>query len=170
PIEVCQANSNHPPKRGDCDTNIAERFNWCRNKIAGMQNYTGEGGKNNEAPCAEGSSSIMPEKIVLPTPGETPFQLFSEYTHIVRHAEVDTNRHMNNSMYGDLIGNALFPSMEAAESAGDWREVQINYLAETRFGEEIKVSAYRENNQFIVVGDAGGKVSFAAKVLSCCKV
>ncbi|MCL1843016.1 MAG: transglutaminase family protein, partial [Defluviitaleaceae bacterium] len=28
PIEVCQANSNHPPKRGDCDTNIAERFNW----------------------------------------------------------------------------------------------------------------------------------------------
>ncbi|MCL1843532.1 MAG: hypothetical protein FWF79_06940, partial [Defluviitaleaceae bacterium] len=29
PIEVCQANSNHPPKRGDCDTNIAERFNWC---------------------------------------------------------------------------------------------------------------------------------------------
>ncbi|MCL1843288.1 MAG: glycosyltransferase family 39 protein [Defluviitaleaceae bacterium] len=31
PIEVCRANSNHPPKRGDCDTNIAERFNWCRN-------------------------------------------------------------------------------------------------------------------------------------------
>ncbi|MCL1843167.1 MAG: hypothetical protein FWF79_05090 [Defluviitaleaceae bacterium] len=31
PIEVCQANSNHPPKRGDCDTSIAERFNWCRN-------------------------------------------------------------------------------------------------------------------------------------------
>ncbi|MCL1843388.1 MAG: sortase [Defluviitaleaceae bacterium] len=31
PIEVCQANSNHPPKRGDCDTNIAEKFNWCRN-------------------------------------------------------------------------------------------------------------------------------------------
>jgi len=31
PIEVCQANYNHPPKRGDCDTNIAERFNWCRN-------------------------------------------------------------------------------------------------------------------------------------------
>ena len=33
PIEVCQANSNHPPKRGDCDTNIAERFNWCRNSL-----------------------------------------------------------------------------------------------------------------------------------------
>ena len=35
PIEVCQANSNHPPKRGDCDTNIAERFNWCRNNLIG---------------------------------------------------------------------------------------------------------------------------------------
>ncbi|MCL1842774.1 MAG: hypothetical protein FWF79_03085 [Defluviitaleaceae bacterium] len=34
PIEVCHANSNHPPKRGDCDTNLAERFNWCRNNTA----------------------------------------------------------------------------------------------------------------------------------------
>ncbi|MCL1884495.1 MAG: hypothetical protein FWF81_12200, partial [Defluviitaleaceae bacterium] len=31
PIEVCLANSNHPPKRGDCDTSGAERINWCRN-------------------------------------------------------------------------------------------------------------------------------------------
>ncbi|MCL1884324.1 MAG: SDR family oxidoreductase [Defluviitaleaceae bacterium] len=31
PIEVCHANSNHPPKRGDCDTSGAERINWCRN-------------------------------------------------------------------------------------------------------------------------------------------
>ncbi|MCL1883901.1 MAG: recombinase family protein [Defluviitaleaceae bacterium] len=30
-IEVCLANSNHPPKRGDCDTSGAERINWCRN-------------------------------------------------------------------------------------------------------------------------------------------
>ncbi|MCL1883700.1 MAG: 4-hydroxy-3-methylbut-2-enyl diphosphate reductase [Defluviitaleaceae bacterium] len=33
PIEVCHANSNHPPKRGDCDTSEAERNNWCRNKL-----------------------------------------------------------------------------------------------------------------------------------------
>jgi len=31
PIEVCLANSNHPPKRGDCDTSGEERINWCRN-------------------------------------------------------------------------------------------------------------------------------------------
>ncbi|MCL1842314.1 MAG: bifunctional phosphoribosylaminoimidazolecarboxamide formyltransferase/IMP cyclohydrolase [Defluviitaleaceae bacterium] len=31
PIEVCHANSNHPPKRGDCDTGGAERIDWCRN-------------------------------------------------------------------------------------------------------------------------------------------
>gem|GEM_PF-5705427 len=31
PIEVCHANSNHPPKRGDCDTSGVERINWCRN-------------------------------------------------------------------------------------------------------------------------------------------
>ncbi|MCL1843060.1 MAG: tRNA (guanosine(37)-N1)-methyltransferase TrmD [Defluviitaleaceae bacterium] len=38
PIEVCQANSNHPPERGDCDTNLAERFNWCRNIGGAIKN------------------------------------------------------------------------------------------------------------------------------------
>ncbi|MCL1882720.1 MAG: exodeoxyribonuclease V subunit gamma [Defluviitaleaceae bacterium] len=33
PIEVCYANSNHPPKRGDCDTSEAERINWYRNSF-----------------------------------------------------------------------------------------------------------------------------------------
>ncbi|MCL1885105.1 MAG: ATP-dependent helicase [Defluviitaleaceae bacterium] len=33
PIEVCLANSNHPPERGDCDTSGLERINWCRNNL-----------------------------------------------------------------------------------------------------------------------------------------
>ncbi|MCL1843081.1 MAG: polysaccharide pyruvyl transferase CsaB [Defluviitaleaceae bacterium] len=39
PIEVCQANSNHPPKRGDCDTNLEESFNWCRNPLDAFPDF-----------------------------------------------------------------------------------------------------------------------------------
>ncbi|MCL1843784.1 MAG: RluA family pseudouridine synthase [Defluviitaleaceae bacterium] len=54
PIEVCQANYNHPPKRGDCDTNIAEKFNWCRNiaitkySVLAISNINGEKGEKGE--------------------------------------------------------------------------------------------------------------------------
>ncbi|MDR0272347.1 MAG: hypothetical protein LBI27_03415 [Clostridiales bacterium] len=103
---------------------------------------------------------IMPEKIDLSEEGEE----FFKYTHTVRYAEVDTNMHMNNSIYGDLIGNVLFPSIEAAQKSQPWREVQINYLAETRLCEEIQISARRENDTYIIVGTSAEKTSFAARV------
>jgi medium-chain acyl-[acyl-carrier-protein] hydrolase len=106
---------------------------------------------------------IMPEKIILPEQNDG--ELFSSYTHTVRYAEVDTNRHMNNSIYGDLIGNALFPNMGVALSSTDWREVQINYLAETRMGEEIEVTVRRENNSYLIIGKTSEKISFMAKVV-----
>jgi len=34
PTKVCYANFCHPLKKGDCDTSLAERFNWCRNTLA----------------------------------------------------------------------------------------------------------------------------------------
>ncbi|MCL2357280.1 MAG: GTPase HflX [Defluviitaleaceae bacterium] len=40
PTEVCPANSNHPPEREDCDTNLAEGFNW---NILHISAKTGEG-------------------------------------------------------------------------------------------------------------------------------
>jgi len=97
---------------------------------------------------------IIPEKIILP---ESQEEIFSTYTHTVRYSEVDTNMHMNNSIYGDLIGNAL--------SSQNWCEVQINYLAETRLSEEIEVTAHRDGEKFFVIGNANNRISFAAQVI-----
>ena len=37
PTKVCVANFCHPLKKGDCDTMLCERFNWCRNKCSFMK-------------------------------------------------------------------------------------------------------------------------------------
>ena len=33
PTKVCAANLGHPLRKGDCDTTLCERFNWCRNTV-----------------------------------------------------------------------------------------------------------------------------------------
>ncbi|MCL2386682.1 MAG: thioesterase [Defluviitaleaceae bacterium] len=112
--------------------------------------------------------TIKPEKIALPKDDTENGNLFAKYTHTVKYAEVDTNKHMNNSIYGDLIGNALFPTMEAATASQNWKEVQINFLAETRLGENIEVTARNINNELIITGLAGNepaRTSFTARVL-----
>ena len=106
--------------------------------------------------------NVNPEKITLPAQSA----LISKYTHTVRYADVDTNMHMNNSTYGDLIGNALFPDSNATESSKNWHDIQINYLAETRLGDEINIEVHRACNQYFVVGKTAEKTSFTARVNS----
>ena len=100
---------------------------------------------------------VSPDKVV---PGDVV--TFSEHVHTVRYADVDTNMHMNNSIYGDLVGNAAFANGNASQ---DWAEVQINYLGETRLGDEIKITAgYDSDNNIIVEGNSKGRPSFSAKI------
>jgi medium-chain acyl-[acyl-carrier-protein] hydrolase len=98
---------------------------------------------------------IAPEKIILPDDLHS-CEIFSQYEHTVRYCEVDTNMHMNNSIYGDVISNALLSQT--------WREVQINYLAETRLNEKINVTAFKNDEKIYVTGNANGKNSFTALV------
>jgi len=105
---------------------------------------------------------VKPERIMLQ---DDCGGSFSEYTHIVRYAEVDTNMHMNNSIYGDLIGNAAFPCLNEGDYT-NWKEVQINYLGETFPGEEIKITAYKNDDEILVKGMAVGRAAFAARILT----
>jgi acyl-ACP thioesterase len=102
---------------------------------------------------------IMPEKIALPdgAPG------FGN-SHTVCYADVDTNIHMNNAIYGDLIGNAMFPTIARAENSPPWREVQINYLAETKLGEHITLETHHSGNTFTVIGKTLTRTSFTARI------
>ncbi len=53
--------------------------------------------------------------------------------HTVRYSEVDINRHMNNTVYGDMLCNFL--NMSARRVA----RINFNYLNEAPLGETIKV-------------------------------
>jgi acyl-ACP thioesterase len=85
------------------------------------------------------------------------------YRHTVRYADADTYMHMNNSVYGDLIANAMFAG-GAGASAGEWSRVHINYLSETRLGEEISVTRRREGALSYIAGTVGERAAFRAVV------
>lgn len=103
---------------------------------------------------------VMPQKIFLPK-GEDlqAWRHFAEYTHTVRYCEVDTNLHMNNSMYGDLINNVLRDT-ELSPSM-----LQINYLVETKLDENIVVKALQKGNEFLITGvKEDGRNAFTALI------
>ena len=100
---------------------------------------------------------VVPKKITLPVDLAAPY---SVHTHTVRYADTDTNIHMNNSIYGDLVGNAVFPSAEEDGAVSEFNEVQINYLSEAKFGVGIDVTATKHGDEIYVVGEADTKRVF----------
>ncbi|MCL2189715.1 MAG: thioesterase [Defluviitaleaceae bacterium] len=73
---------------------------------------------------------------------------FSSHTHIIRFADIDTNAHTNNAIYGDMINNAAHaPNREAP-----WKQLHINYLAETRLGDEINIVATKSESTIHITG------------------
>ena len=108
--------------------------------------------------------AVRPEKIPLHQEWGQPF---FKYRHTVGYRDTDTNMHMNNSIYGDLIGNALFPAeiINTVDNRPDWKEVQINYLSEIRVGQEVEVSAVNDGDKYFVAGVAGGRTAFAALIV-----
>ena len=105
------------------------------------------------------SVEVMPKKITLPGDLAEPY---SFHTHNVRYADTDTNKHMNNSIYGDLVGNAVFQSSDMAMS--DFSEVQINYLAEAKLGIDIDITATKHGSDIYVVGKSQSNSIFCAKI------
>ena len=107
--------------------------------------------------------ALNPQKVDIPSgeiSGEsgTGMMRHSQYTHRVRYADTDTNNHMNNAVYGDLAGNAVFEAragdiLNAGTLPDGWRQLHLNYLAEARPGEEINVTACKSNKAFYVSGE-----------------
>ncbi|MDR1665116.1 MAG: hypothetical protein LBR83_09395 [Clostridiales bacterium] len=86
---------------------------------------------------------------------------FSAHVHTVRYSEVDTNKHMNNTFYGDLIADALHKNT-GAEITPVFHHTQINYLSEVKQNEDIRVRCRREGGKFRVTGAAGERTAFSA--------
>ena len=88
-------------------------------------------------------------------------QLHHSFVYTVRYSDLDTNLHMNNAVYGNLIADALCPD---ANSEIVWQNMLINFLAETRIGETINVSCIHAGDSYRVNGTVEGKPVFAAAV------
>jgi acyl-CoA thioesterase FadM len=99
--------------------------------------------------------AVAPAKVEIPSDFAACGVVHSSHTHTVHFADVDTNMHMNNAVYGDVISNAAFslegvgvdPSRHAPTMQADpgrhapWSRLDINYLAEAKPGDEIVVTA-----------------------------
>lgn len=90
-------------------------------------------------------------KIVLPD--ITPQKQFE---HIVRHSDLDHNKHMNNTNYADLVLSAT--------CCKDFSHFEINFINECLLGDKIEVFDTCQSNQTYVVGKTQDKTVFCAVV------
>ncbi len=88
-------------------------------------------------PLIQGKECLaeVPEKIILPQPAE-----FLE-TVTVKYSDLDMLRHLNSVKYIQWIVDTF--SIEKLETS-QVSQFQINYLAETNFGEEIEIHSAKE--------------------------
>ena len=92
-------------------------------------------------------------------------EFLSAYKHMVRFSDTDTYQHMNNAVYADLIANVLHESQSPLARPQNWKEVQINYIAETRIGDEIEVQCRQSGEAIFITGNVAGRNSFAASII-----
>jgi len=106
------------------------------------------------------SVSLEPAKVDIP---QYEGIFHAQYTHAVMYRDADTNMHMNNAMYGDLIGNAVFTQLDDLPFE-NWSEVQINYLSELKLGTSVDVTCTRYGDVLIITGNESSKKSFIGLV------
>lgn len=101
-----------------------------------------------------------PEDLPLPFPeieglGDFKFPKLSDEAFLpagqvrVRYSMADTNRHLNNAVYADLACNQAEEELMAGKPV---KSLSLFYHHEARFGEEMKLSSYREGDTFYLRG------------------
>lgn len=74
----------------------------------------------------------------LPLVGERP----------IYYSDLDYNRHLNNTIYGDILTDFLPDGAQGSQYA----QVQINYVNESAQGDVLKIYAAKENGQVLMQG------------------
>ncbi|MDY3617573.1 acyl-[acyl-carrier-protein] thioesterase [Agathobaculum sp.] len=80
------------------------------------------------------------------------------HVHPVCYSDLDVNNHVNNVKVVDLISDAL----DLQKQPGYVSSLQVNYTAETQFGEQLALSCGTVDNARFVRGEAGGQTHFEA--------
>ena len=110
--------------------------------------------------------NIEANRVHLPAGTAAPA---ASFIHTVRFTDMDTFMHMNNAFYGDLVANAIY-SANPGVRASSVKEIQFNYLNETRIGDEIRLNTHFDTSQtdcytYHVIGTVEGRNVFAAEVI-----
>ncbi len=88
----------------------------------------------------------------------------------VRNSDIDSNNHVNNTKYAQWILDAL--PIETLRAGANLNEYEVNFLAETKIGDQISVQRASEDvtdgltsvMQFQGIKSNDGKPAFAAKL------
>ena len=86
----------------------------------------------------------------LPAVGERP----------VYRSDLDSNGHMNNAVYADIVSDFL-PEQPGDKISG----LQIDYLGETSPGDKLHLFARRQGGEALLRGENSKGLSFEARVL-----
>ncbi|OCN01581.1 hypothetical protein A7X67_00335 [Clostridium sp. W14A] len=78
----------------------------------------------------------------------------------VYRSDLDSNGHMNNAVYADIVADFL-PEQNGEAVRG----LQIDYLRETPPGENLRLTARHGEGETLMRGENSGGVSFEARVL-----
>lgn len=117
-----------------------------------------------------------PEELAFPKQNSESFELDmkmpkKEHTkvvtsckHTVRYSNMDTNRHLNNTVYAEIICNALpYEDMDKKEI----KKLMISYKNQGLFGDEILVNVNSKedfDNTYFIKGDIQDKTCFESYV------
>lgn len=160
---------------------------WCSELkgvrfIRNYQTFDGFGNVLTEAKCEITTIDMVSRKIVRPAsiPGFDGFLYNDELTngcdspkkislpetltatgvHKAKNSDIDSNHHVNNTVYADILMDALPDAFKETKA----QSLEINFVSEVLEQEEIKVLAALENNEFFVLGVASDREVFRGKV------
>lgn len=105
---------------------------------------------------------IETEKIKIPDLVECQKQ--ASYKHLVDFSDLDSYKHMSNTIYGNLLTNVYRRGEDKRPLLRPGAEIQFNYLNEGQMDQEVVVSLKEVEKQLFIVGETDVHTVFTAKI------
>ena len=88
-----------------------------------------------------------------------PTNVIDEFNYTVKLSDIDSNHHMNNAKYLDVIYN-----MKNLDDYHNYKEVKVAYVKEAKLNDIINVKYYQNEDYECYIGYIDGNVCFEAKL------
>ena len=109
-------------------------------------------------PAAQGCLSCTSGELFAPLPRLSCDNVRLHHIHPVQYSDLDINNHVNNVRVVELISDAL----DLQKQPGFVSSLQVNYTAETAFGEQVSLLCGTVDGARYIRGEAEGKPHFEA--------